>query len=395
MERAILLADMNSFFASVHQVLDPGLRGKPVAITGDPEQRHGIVLSASYEAKDYGVKTGMVLREARQFCPHCIFIKSQHQVYVNFSNRIVGIMRDYTPLVEPFSIDEAFLDVTGSQKLFGPPIDIARQLKLRIRQEVGLTCSVGVAPNKLLAKMASDLHKPDGLTVIDRQDVAAVLWPLPVRELFGVGPRYEQHLRRLNIFTIGDLARYPVDVLKRRFGAIGEDMWLSANGIDDSPVDADSSNRAKSIGHQFTLPSDCEGESLKSVILELADLVAYRVRNGGYVGRTVVLYLKDPGFKWVSRTQMLPEFTDLAADIARTALNLLSEHWHPNWPVRMVGVSLANLVKRRIEQMDLFGDKEKQRKVELACDQVRKRFGKAAVLRAASLSSSSKSRQDR
>ena len=185
-------------------------------------------------------------------------------------------MRDYTPLVEPVSIDEAYLDVTGSQKLFGPPIDIARQLKQRIRQDVGLTCSVGVASNKLLAKMASDLHKPDGLTIIDHQDVAAVIWPLPVRELFGIGPRHEQHLRRLNIFTIGDLARYPVDVLKRKFGVTGEDMWLSANGVDDSPVDADSLNRAKSMGHQFTLPSDCEGESLKSVILELADLVAYR-----------------------------------------------------------------------------------------------------------------------
>jgi DNA polymerase-4 len=395
MDRAILLADMNSFFASVHQVLDPELLGKPVAITGDPEQRHGIILSASYEAKDNGVKTGMILREARQLCPNCIFIKSRHQLYVNFSNRIVGIMRDFTPLVEPFSIDEAFLDVTGSQKLFGHPVDIARQLKQRIRQEVGLTCSVGVAPNKLLAKMASDLHKPDGLTVINRQDVAALLWPLPARELFGIGPRYEQHLRRLNIFTIGDLARYPANVLKRRFGAVGEDMWLSANGIDDSPVDTNSLNRAKSMGHQFTLPSDCAGETLKSVILELADLVAYRVRDGGYIGKTVVLYLKDPGFKWVSRTQMLPEFTDLAADIAQTALSLFSEHWNPNWPVRMVGVSLANLAKRRIEQMDLFGDKEKQRKVELACDQVRKRFGKAAVLRAASLSFSPKSRQDR
>jgi DNA polymerase-4 len=395
MERAILLADMNSFFASVHQVLEPGLQGKPVAVTGDPEQRHGIVLSASYEAKHSGIKTSMVIREAKKLCPQCTFIKSQHQLYVNFSNRIVGIMRDFTPLVEQFSIDEAFLDVTGCQKLFGPPVDIARQIKQRIRQEVGLTCSVGVAPNKLLAKMASDLHKPDGLTVIDHQDVATLLWPLPIRELFGVGPRYEQHLRKLNILTIGDLARYPVDVLKRRFGAAGEDMWLSANGIDDSPVDADSLNRAKSMGHQFTLPSDCAGESLRSVILELSDLVAYRVRSGGYVGKTVVLTLKDPGFKWVSRSQMLPEFTDLAADIARTALSLLSEHWNPNWPVRMVGVTLTNLVKRNIEQLDLFGEKEKQRKVELACDQVRKRFGKGAVFRAGSLSSSSKSRQDR
>ena len=395
MERAILLADMNSFFASVHQALDPKLQGKPVAIIGDPEQRHGIVLSASYEAKDSGVKTGMILRDARQLCPHCIFIKSRHQLYVNFSNRIIDIMRDFTPLVEPFSIDEAFLDVTGSQKLFGDPVAIARQLKQRIRHDVGLTCSVGVAPNKLLAKMGADLQKPDGLTVLRRQDVPSVLWPLPMRELFGVGPRYEQHLRRLNILTIGDLARYPVDVLKRRFGAIGEDMWRSANGVDDSPVDADSMKQAKSIGHQFTLPSDCKGEGLKSVILEMADLVAYRVRNGGYAGRTVVLYLKDPGFQWMSRAQMLPEFTDLSADIARTALNLLSEHWHLNWPVRMVGVSLANLAKRRIEQMDLFGEKERQRKVELACDQVRNRFGKAAVLRAASLPSSSKSRQDR
>jgi DNA polymerase-4 len=297
--------------------------------------------------------------------------------------------------VEPVSIDEAFLDITGSQKLFGPPIDIARQLKQRIRQEVGLTCSVGVAPNKLLAKMASDLRKPDGLTVIERQDVGAVLWPLPVRELFGIGPRYEQRLRRLNIFTIGDLARYPVDALKAKFGVIGESMWFSANGVDDSPVDPESLDRVKSIGHQFTLPSDCAGDNLRSVILELADLVAYRVRSRGYVGRTVVLSLKDPGFKWISRAQALPELTDLAADIAQTALGLLMEHWNTNWPVRMVGVSLNNLVKQRTEQTDMFGEKERQRRIELACDQVRRRFGKAAVLRAASLSSSPKSRQDR
>jgi DNA polymerase-4 len=385
MERAILLADMNSFFASVHQALNPRLRGKPVVVIGDPEQRRGIVLSASYEAKIRGVKTGMILREARQLCPNASFIRSQYHLYVDFSSRFLRIMRDFTPLVEPFSIDEAFLDVTGSQKLFGSPVAIAEQLKCRIRREVGLTCSVGVAPNKLLAKMAADLKKPDGLTVIGHRDVPVILWPLPVRELFGVGPRYERRLRRLNIFTIGDLARFPVGILQRKFGAIGEVLWLSANGADFSPVKPDSLDRVKSMGHQVTLPRDCKGGDLRAVILELADLVAYRVRSDGYLGKTVALCLKDPEFCWLSRAQTLPEYTDLAPEIARAALNLLARHWFPNWPVRMVGVTLSNLIPRRIEQPGLFGDGERLRRIEQACDLVRNRFGRSALFRASSL----------
>lgn len=385
MEREILLADMNSFFASVHQVMDPKLQGKPVIVIGDPEQRRGIVLSASYEAKAKGIKTGMVLWEARQLCPHGFFIKSQYRHYVDFSSRFLRIMRDFTPLVEVFSIDEAFLDVTGSQKLFGAPVAIASQLKQRIRQEVGLTCSVGVAPNKLLAKMAADLQKPDGLTVIGRQDVPAVIWPLPVRDLFGVGPRYEQRLRRLNIFTIGDLARFPVDILKRKFGVIGEVLWLSANGADSSLVEPESLDRVKSMGHQVTLPRDCKGDRLKAVILELSDLVAYRVRSEGYIGKTVVLCLKDPDFRWLSRMQTIPEYTDLGAEIATAALSILAEHWFPDWPVRMAGVTLANLIHRRIEQPALFGQREKLKRIEQACDLVRNRFGKRTICRAASL----------
>jgi DNA polymerase-4 len=385
MERTIILADMNSFFASVHQALDPSLRGQPVVVIGDPEQRRGIVLSASYEAKGKGVKTGMILREARQACPHGLFVKSQYHLYVSFSSRFLRIMHDFTPLVEPFSIDEAFLDVTGSQKLFGAPVAIAQQLKQRIRQEVGLTCSVGVAPNKLLAKMGADLQKPDGLTVIGRQDIPAVLWPLPVRDLFGVGPRYEQHLRRLNIFTIGDLARFPVDILRRKFGVSGEVLWLSANGTDSSPVKPESLDRVKSMGHQVTLPRDCKDGRLRAVILELADLVAYRVRSESYVGRTVVLCLKDPDFRWLSRMQTIPEYTDLGAEIAAAALNLLAEHWFPGWPVRMVGVALTNLIPHRIEQPSLFGERERIKRIEQACDLVRNRFGRKTICRAASL----------
>jgi DNA polymerase-4 len=210
MPRTIFLADMNAFFASVHQALDPALKDKPVIVGGDPAKRHGIVLAASYEAKAKGIKTGMTVGEAKKLCSQAVFIKPQHHLYLQFFTCILRIMRRFTPLVEPFSIDEAFLDLTGCQKLFGSPVDAALALKKRIREEVGVTCSVGIGSNKLLAKMAAGLQKPDGLTVLNYEDVPARLWPLPVRELFGVGPKYERHLKLFNIQTIGDLARFPV-----------------------------------------------------------------------------------------------------------------------------------------------------------------------------------------
>ncbi|ACA59282.1 DNA-directed DNA polymerase [Candidatus Desulforudis audaxviator MP104C] len=386
MERAILLADVDAFYASVHQALDPGLKGRPVVVAGDPAARRGVVLAASYEAKGRGVKTGMPVREARRLCPDGVFLKPQHHLYLHFSTRILGIMRDFTPLVEPFSIDEAFLDVTGCRNLFGPPEEIALALKRRIRREVGVTCSVGIGPNKLLAKMAAGLRKPDGLTVLRHEDVPARLWPLPVRELFGVGPRYEEHLRRLGIRTIGDLASFPVRVLKMRFGVYGELLWRCANGVDESPVDPRSLDRCKSAGHQITLPRDYRrhGE-IRVVILELADQVAARVRAGGYAGRTVVLSLKDAGFRYLSRLKTLPAPTDLAADIYRAAASLLERHWPEGWPVRMVGVALAGLVARPPVQATLFGERERLEAAERACDHIRERFGARAVFRASSL----------
>lgn len=386
MSRAILLADMNAFFASVHQALDPTLKGRPVIVGGDPAKRHGVVLTASYEAKAKGVKTGMTVYEAQRLCPEGIFLQPQHHLYIHFSTHILQIMRDFTPLVEPFSIDEAFLDVTGCQRLFGSPVEIARKLKKRIYEEVGVRCSIGIGPNKLLAKMAAGLEKPDGLTVLDYGDIPGRLWPLPVRELFGVGPRYEHHLKLFNIHTIGDLARFPVEILKKRFGVNGELLWQCANGIDSSPVDPDSLAVVKSIGQQITLPRDyrTHGE-IQVVLLELADLVAERVRAGGYAGRTVVLSLKDAGFNWLSRMKTLPERTDLARDIYRAAAELLKRYWPDGWPVRMVGVTLAALLPERLEQLTLFGEKEKVRSSEKACDYIRSRFGENAIFRAVSL----------
>ena len=385
MSRTILLADMNSFLASVHQALEPSFRGKPVIVTGDPQKRRGIVVAASYEAKAFGIKTGMLVGEARALCPQGIFITSQYHHYVHYSSRVLAIMRNFTPLVEPFSIDEAFLDVTNCEGLFGPPVELANKLKEQIRQELQLTCSVGIGPNKLLAKMAAGLQKPDGLTVLTQADVPKRLWPLPVRELFGVGRRYEQHLHRMGIWTIGGLAKCPVETLRKKFGVVGEVLWQCANGIDNSPVDPGALEEYKSIGHQLTLPRDYEGEEVKVVLLELAEVVARRVRAKGYKGRTVTLILRNPELAWLSRMKTLPGPTDLTLDIYQGARELLQRHWSPDWPVRLVGLALSNLARESPEQLTLFVDRVKLKKLEVAGDAIRNRFGERALFRAVSL----------
>lgn len=387
MTRVILLADMNAFFASVHQSLEPNLQGKPVIITGDPEKRRGIVIAASYEAKAFKVKTGMLLKDARALCPQGVFITSQYHHYVHYSSRFLAIMRTFTPLVEPFSIDEAFLDVTGCAGLFGPPVEIALQLKERIRRELRITCSIGVGPNKLLAKMAAGLQKPDGLTVLAPEDVPRRLWPLPVRELFGVGRRYEQHLLRMGIWTIGGLARCPVQKLSRRFGVVGEVLWRCANGIDHSPVDPNSLENYKSMGHQITLPRDYVGDEIKVVLLELAEVVGRRVRARGYRGKIVALVLRDPELNFLSRMKTLPLPTNLTRDIYQGALELLGQHWPRLQPVRLVGISLSNLVtaKETVEQLVLFEEREKLETLDKTCDYLRSRYGERAIFRGASL----------
>lgn len=386
MSRIIALVDANSFFASCHQAVNPELQDKAVIVAGDPQKRTGIVLAASYPAKALGVKTGLPLWEARRLCPHGYYFKPDYPLYVSTSARILGIMRDFTDLVEPFSIDEAFLDLTGVTRLFGSPAAIAARLQERIRSEVGIPCSVGLGPNKLIAKMAADLQKPNGLTILEnRKDFQRIFWPRPVRDLFGVGPRYEKHFRRLGITTIGDLANCPVQMLKKRWGKNGELLWHSANGTDQSPVVPTSLDTLKSIGHQKTLPRDLRGYAkIEMIILELSEIVARRVRRGGYIGRTVFLTLRDTELRFLTRSASLPP-TDLARDIRLTAVRLLHRHWDETWPVRLVGVTLGGLQPKDYEQYDLFGEKERQIKLATACDQIWERFGPDAIFRGVSL----------
>ncbi|SDW31403.1 DNA polymerase-4 [Marininema mesophilum] len=388
-KRIILLADMNSFYASVEQAINPALKGQPIIVCGDPARRHGIVLAASYEAKVNGVKTAMTVGEAHRLCPEAHLVPPRMKTYIEVSTRIVEIMKEFSPLVEPFSIDEAFAEITGCEQLFGDGENTAKLMQKRISQEEGIPCSIGVGPNKLLAKMAAGFQKPWGLTVLTSDDVPKRIWPLPIKKLFGVGGRMEQHFQRMAIRTIGDLADTDPELLARRFGVIGRVLHQSANGIDYSPVDPHTLDGCKSIGHQFTLSRDYVTESeIKVVLRELAEEVGTRARRAKRVGRTVSLLLKDADFRSVYRSLTIPDPSNIGRDIFHASVQLMSEHWDRE-PVRLVGITLSNLVPDDAVQLDLFKAKDKEYQLAEAIDGIRDRFGTQSIFLAQSLSEAS------
>jgi DNA polymerase-4 len=388
-KRIVLLADMNAFYASVEQALNPSLRNRPIIVCGDPSRRHGIVLAASYEAKEYGVETGMAVFEAKRLCPPAELVPPRMGTYLRISAHIVDILSQFSPLVEPFSVDEAFVELTGCEKLFGEGIEAARRIKERILRETGIRCSIGVGPNKLLAKMAAEMEKPNGLTLLTEEDVPKRLWPLPVIRLFGVGPRISQHLKRMGIRTIGDLAQADPAMLERRFGIIGRVLHCSARGVDSSPVDPCSLDKNRSIGHQFTLPRDYTKVSdLRTVLRELAEEVAARARKAGYTGRTVSLTLRSFDFGSVHRSLTLSEPTNIGRKVFEAAEVLLRRHWDHR-PVRLIGITLSNLSSDRVMQLDLFGKREREQRLAEAIDAIRNRFGTTSIFWARSLTGAS------
>ena len=322
-ERTILHVDMDAFFASVEQKEHRWLEGKPVIVGGDPQKRRGVVSAASYPARKYGVKAGMPLILARKLCPHATFIiLTDMEKYSYISSQLVKIFYHFTPVVQPFSIDEAFLDITGCQRLFGKPYQIAQKLKNEIKNEVGLSCSVGIAPNKLLAKLASSLNKPDGLTIISKDKVKNTLYPLKVEKLWGIGEKTSKVLSKFGIRTLGDLASYPVEVLKNELGKAGEWLHLIANGVDDSPVFV-KSPLEKSLGHEHTLPRDTsDPDEISSVLLSLSSMVARRLRQKRFQGRTITLKLRYSDFVTLTRSETIPKPTDSEHKIYQVAKNL-------------------------------------------------------------------------
>jgi DNA polymerase-4 len=365
--------DMNAFFASVEQQHNPELKGKPIAVIG---RGRTVVTTCSYEARAFGVKTGMNSWQARQKCPHIIFVVGDNRKYSWTSTKIVEIMRQFTPQVEVFSIDEAFLDVTGSLAIFGTPQRIAYLIKAEIKHHFGITCSIGIAPNKLLAKLASDMEKPDGLTVIRREDISRVLNPLPVGALCGVGAKTARQLALYGISTCGDLARFPADLLKKRFGVVGERLGLMGKGIDDAPVIPDEdSDEVKSVGHSMTLERDIEGRpEIMKFLLQLSEMVGRRARRYSVWGKTVTLSIRYADFdSWTGRQETLPGYVNQSRDIYHASVAILDSLVLMQ-PVRLLGVKLSNL-RYESSQLPLFEEERKKVLMADAMDSVNDRYG--------------------
>ncbi|MDQ4024180.1 MAG: DNA polymerase IV [Actinomycetota bacterium] len=381
----ILHVDMDAFYASVEALKDESLEGKPVIVGG--QGNRGVVTSASYEAREFGVHSAMPIVQARRLCPHGVFVPNDFYAYRDYSLRIREIFGAFTPLVEPLSLDEAFLDVSGSMRLFGTPVDIAHAIKLQVA-DIGLACTVGVAPNKFLAKLASTQAKPDGLLVIPAEGVQDFLRPLPVGALWGVGAQTEDALRRLGLKTVGDVARISKRTLERALGgALGGHLHALANGADDRPVVPD--EPAKSIGSEETFEADLDDRSdILREILRLSDRTAGRLRAKALCGRTVTLKVRFSNFKTITRSATLEEEVDNAAEIYAVARGLY-ERLDPDRPrIRLIGVTMSVLSggpPRRQLALLSTARRPPWPEASRAVDSIRRRFGDNAVTPAALL----------
>lgn len=374
--RNIIHLDMDAFYPAVEVLDNPELKGKPIIVGGS--RTRGVVSSASYEARKYGVHSAQPMATATRLCPQAIVMSVRMSRYREVSREVFGIFRLFTPLVEPLSIDEAFLDVTGSARLFGSVIDIAKKIKQMVVDKTGLTISAGVAPNKFLAKIASDLEKPDGLTIVPPDNVKAFLDPLPIGKMWGVGKKTQEVLRALNVKTFNDLSRLPVKLVEHRFGKWGVKMHQLAQGVDEREVIP--SHEAKSIGHEETFNEDILGvDAAKKELLSLSNRVARRMRRMGAVGKTITLKVKYHDFVLITRASTLPEATDDGMEIYRTVCDLLNKTSVGRRRVRLLGVSLSQLNHSDFEaQLSLFErakSSQKRKDLNIALDVLHEKFG--------------------
>jgi len=382
-ERRIIHVDMDEFFAAVEKLDHPELRGKPILVGGRPADR-GVVCTASYEARKFGCHSAMPMGQAMRLCPQAVVLPVRGERYEQVSGQVLEILCQFTPLVEPVSIDEAFLDVTGCEGLFGPAETMGRTIQSRIRGEIGLTASVGVAPNKFLAKLASDLRKPNGFLVIREANVHELLDPLPVTKLWGVGPASAEQLHQLGIETIGQVRRIGPETLRKTLGEAGEHYCRLANGEDDSPVVSESD--PKSIGRERTFPQDLSSlAELEQVLLEEVQDVARRLQDHGLLARTVTLKLRFRDFMTITRSQTLAGPTDVTQELWQAAKKLLRKARAEGVrPLRLLGMHVSQLEGHVGQQLSLFRDpqRSKSEAVDRTVNRIIGRFGADAIRRA-------------
>ena len=389
-KRCVFLIDMESFYASIEKGANPALRNQPIVVAGDPERRSGVVLAACPIAKSYGVITAEALWQAQQKCRKLVIVRPRMEMYLRISMQITSIFEAFTDKVEPYSIDEQFLDVTGSLHLFGDPWQLAAQIQKRVWVDTGIRCRVGIGENKVLAKMACDnfaKKREGGIFWLKREELEDTLWKLPVEKMFGVGSRMKRHFHRMGIYQIGQLAKLSPSVLARHWGVNGEVLWRTAHGLDDSPVSLDVYGTQKGIGHHMTLPRDYHtAKDIKVVLLELCEEVCRRARKKELMGSVVSVGCRGANLsagEGFGRQMKLAEATNDAMELYEAACLLFDRHWQQT-PVRSIGINLEQLISDHAVQLNLFTDNHKRRSLARAIDEIRTRFGPDAILRAAS-----------
>lgn len=382
MNRIIFHIDLNCFYASVEMLLHPEYRGVPMAVVGDKEARKGIILAKNPLAKKYNIQTGELIHEALLKCPKLICVQADFFTYLDYSKRVRKIYRAYTDQVESFGIDEAWLDLSQMNE---EPQKLANQIKDRIRQELGLTVSIGISFNKIFAKLASDLAGMDEIVTITPQNTPYRVWPLPVQSLLYVGRATQKKLKLFDIVTIGDLAQQPLPFLRRHFGKWGEILYTFSRGLDTSPVQClEHAVPIKSIGNSMTCPKDCTSmEQIHIILSILCESVASRLKTAGFLARTVTIYVRDNQLISFTRQAPLPTASDLFEEIAAQAWQLAQKHISMDYPIRSLGVSVSNLLHHdKTKQLSLFEAKPETEALEQAMESIRRRFGHRSITHA-------------
>ena len=389
MDRVILHCDLNSFYASVELLSRPELRELPVAVCGDPASRKGIILAKNEPAKACGVKTAETIWQARRKCPELVLLPPHHDLYRQISKQVNAIYDQYTDLVEPFGIDESWLDITGSMHLFGgDAAAIADELRRRVRGELGLTLSVGVSFNKVFAKLGSDYRKPDATTVISRENWREIVWPLPVGSILFAGPAAQKALAQYGIRTLGQLAAADLGLVEGLLGKMGRQLWRCANGLDDAPVRPQHEKEpVKSVGNSSTFPDNLTTrDQVRRGAARLCDSVAARLRQQGLYCRAVQVGLRDPSFHNISRQKHLGHSTHLMRELLEAAMELIDGLWRPPSPIRLISVTALDLTDTRetYEQTDLFAPDqpaldERRERLEQAVDNLRAKYGRQII----------------
>ncbi len=382
-DRVILHCDCNGFFASVECALNPKLKNVPMAVGGSVEARHGIILAKNELAKKYNIQTAETIFSAKKKCPDLVIVPPRHDMYEEYSQRVNKIYLEYTDQVEKFGIDESWLDVTGSGKLFGSGEEIAAILRKRVREEIGITISVGVSFNKVFAKLGSDYKKPDATTVISRENYKDIVYPLPVSDLLFVGRRTKEALAKLHIETIGDLAGSDENAIKKLLGKPGEMICRYARGEDDSPVDPHANDEVKSVGNGMTFKRDLYGEKdILCGISHLSESIAVRMRRKGVKCTVVQVTIKDPNLHSIQRQEKLDRPTNLAKEITDKAMEIMRHSWNMKNPIRMLTVTGGGIVSENAAEQISFFDEEKNPKrenLEKTLDAIRDKYGKDSV----------------